>query len=121
VGSTASWALGRCRDDGVARLREDDGVAGLGTVRVVGVTGSGTASGAQHRRLSDDNVVVNSGTTSRAWGWHLRGRQCHWHVPGKMATRKGARPWSGETTWKPRGGLDDGSEALGRTQRWHGL
>jgi hypothetical protein len=83
---------------------------------VDGVAGSRTTSGAQHRGLGEDNIVAGSGTTSRAWGRHMRGRRCHQLESGKMAARKGARPWSGTTTRRLRGGLNDGAEAPGRTR-----
>jgi hypothetical protein len=60
-----------------------------GTARVDGVTGSGTASGAQHRGRREDNVVAGSGMASQAWGQRLCGRRRHrldrgrwWHVKG---------------------------------------
>jgi hypothetical protein len=64
---------GRCGFDGIAGsghrgLREDDDVVGPGTERVISVTGSGTARGAQRCGLREDDVVAGSGTASRAWG-----------------------------------------------------
>jgi hypothetical protein len=48
-------------------LLEDDGIAGLGTVRVDDVRGSRMARGAQHRGLKADDGVAGSGTALRAW------------------------------------------------------
>jgi isopentenyl diphosphate isomerase/L-lactate dehydrogenase-like FMN-dependent dehydrogenase len=83
AGSTASWAL---RHHG---LREDDDVAGLGTMSVDNIVGSRTASGAQRHRLREGNIV---------------------------AARKGARPWSAMMARRLWGGLDDGAEDPGRTR-----
>jgi hypothetical protein len=124
---TVLRAQGRCGFDGNAgsrasqgrrchELREDDGTTGLGTARVDGVTGSGTAPGAQRHVIGEDNVVVGSGMVSRAWGRHLRDRRHHRLRLGKMVAHKGARLMSGTTARRLRGGLDDGVEALGRTQ-----
>jgi hypothetical protein len=71
--------------------------------------GSGTALGAQHRGLLDDDVVAGSGTSSWAWGWHQCGRRRHRLGSGKMAARKVAQPWSRTTTQRLQGGLDDGT------------
>jgi hypothetical protein len=54
-------------------LGEDDEATGLGMTQVDGVAGSGMAWGAQLHGLGEDDVVVSSGTASRAWGWRLRG------------------------------------------------
>jgi hypothetical protein len=96
-------------------LGEDDSAAGLGMARLGSIAGLGTAWGAQRHGLGEDNIFAGSRTTSQAWRWH------HRLGSGKMAMRKGARPWTGTTAWRFRGGLDDGMEASGRTQRWNGL
>jgi hypothetical protein len=108
VGSGASQGW-RCR-----RLGEDDGTAGQGTVLVNGVASSRMASGAQYRRLIEDNIVVGSGTSSQSWGWHLRGRRRHQLGSGKMVACKGARPWLRMMARMLRGGLNDGTDALGK-------
>jgi hypothetical protein len=67
-----------------------------GRARVIGVTGSRMARGAQRRGLGEDDVVVGSGTTSRAWGQCLQCRRCHRLGSGKMMARKGldrGREW----------------------------
>jgi hypothetical protein len=78
-------------------------------------------SGAQCRRLGEDDVVAGSGTASQVWGWCLHDRRCHWLGSGKMVVRNEAQPWSGTMTWRLHGGLDDGVEAPRRTRRRHGL
>jgi hypothetical protein len=100
----------RCRG-----LGEDDGAAGPGMVWVDGVACSGTAPGAQRRGLREDNVVVGSGTTSRAWGRRLRGQRRHRLGSGKMAACKGDRPWSVTTVRRLWVGLDNGAEVPGRS------
>jgi hypothetical protein len=60
MSSTASWALGR------RGLKEVNDTEGPRTVRVDGVAGSLTASGAQRHGLGEDNIVVGSRTTSWA-------------------------------------------------------
>jgi hypothetical protein len=65
--------------------------------------------GQWRRGLREDNVVVGSGTASQAWGWRMCGRRRHRLGSGKMAAHKGARPWSGTTAWRLRGGLDNGT------------
>jgi hypothetical protein len=70
---TALRAQGQRRFDGVVGfghhgLREDDRAAGPGTARVIGVTGSGTARGAQRRGLREDDVFACLAMTSQAWG-----------------------------------------------------
>jgi hypothetical protein len=102
-------------------LGEDDGAASPGTTQVNGVMGLRMAWGAQHHGLKEDDVVVGSGTTSRAWERCLCGRWHHRLGSWKMATHKGHRPWLRMIVWRLRGGLDDGLEASGRTQRWHGF
>jgi hypothetical protein len=87
-------AQGRCGFDGVVSsgrrgLEEDDSAVGPRTAWVNGVTGSGTAWGAQHHGLGEGDVVAGSGMTSWAWGRCLCGRPHHRHSLGKMATRKG--------------------------------
>jgi hypothetical protein len=81
--SMASWALGR------HGLWEDDDVVGLGTTSVDNIVGSRTASGAQHHKLREGNIV---------------------------AARKGARPWSAMMARRLWGGLNDGAEDPGRTR-----
>jgi hypothetical protein len=79
------------------------------------VMGSGMAWGAQCHGLREDDGVAGSGTTSQAWGWSLHGRRHHQRGSGMMAARKGARPWSRTMAQRLQGGLDDDTEALGRT------
>jgi hypothetical protein len=90
-------------------LREDDSAVGPGMAWLGSIAGLGTAWGAQRHGLGEDNIFVGSRTASQAWGWH------HRLGSGKMATRKGARSWSGMMVRRLQG-LDDGAEALGRTQ-----
>jgi hypothetical protein len=94
---------------------------GAGMAWVDYVAGLGTAPGGQRHGLGEDNIVAGSRTTLRAWGWLLRGRRRHQLGSVKMAARKGARPWSGTMAQRIWGGLNDGTEALGRTRRRHGL
>jgi hypothetical protein len=82
-----------------------------------GVTGLGTAPSAQHCGIWEDNL--------RAWEWH--------HGLGDDAcvldriTNLGrgmwsmASPWLGRMARGLRGGIDDDTEALGRTRRWQEL
>jgi hypothetical protein len=58
MGSTASWALGRCG------LGEDDGATGPGTARIDRITDSVTEPGAQRHELREDNIVAGSGMAS---------------------------------------------------------
>jgi hypothetical protein len=37
-------------------------------VRVISITGSGTAWGAQHHKHGEDDIVVGSGMALRDWG-----------------------------------------------------
>jgi hypothetical protein len=75
--------------------------------QVDGIVGSGMVWGAQHHRLGEDDVVAGSGIASQAWGWCLCGRRHHQVGLGKMAARKGARPWLGTMARRLRRGLDD--------------
>jgi hypothetical protein len=115
TGSGASWGW---QHHG---LGEDDGAMGPGTAWVNIVVRSGMELSAQRHGLGEDNVVVGSGTASWAWGQRLCGQRRHWLESGKMAVHKGAWPWLRTTTQRLWGGLDNGAEALGRTQRWHEL
>jgi hypothetical protein len=108
--------------DGVAGsghhgLGEDDGIAELGRVWVVGYVGSRIEQGAQRCRLREDDVVAGSGIASWAWA---RGLHCRWRHrlrSGKMVARKGldhgrqrrCRGSREDTTmaWRLRGGHDD--------------
>jgi hypothetical protein len=119
--ATALQAQGQCRFDGVVDLETSWGWqhCGPGTAWVNGVTGLGTARGAQRRALGEDDVVVGLRTASQAWGRRLCGRWCYRLGSGKMAAHKGPLPWSGTTVWMLRGGLNDGTVAPERTRWWH--
>jgi hypothetical protein len=121
---TALRTQGRHGFDSIAgsgrrRLGEDDGTADPGRAWVIGVTSLGTAWGAQHRGLGEDDIVVGLGTASQAWGQVLHCQWRHRLGSGKMAVRKGLdrgrERWfrgSGEDSTMMRGlqrGLNDGT------------
>jgi hypothetical protein len=97
VGLMASQTLGR---------RGDDDAVGQGMAWVNDIAGSGMALGAQCCGLGEDDVVVGLGMVSWAWGRCLCGQWRHRLMSGKIAARKGARPWLGTTVRRLRGGLD---------------
>jgi hypothetical protein len=125
---TALLAQGQCGFDSVVgsrasrrrwrrRLREDDGVAGLGTAWVNGVVGSGrpTLLWAQlrSRGLGDGACVVDGITGSGQGRW--------WHVKELNRGRERRRGGSGENSTTVGGFKEDSmmAQALGRsTTAW---
>jgi hypothetical protein len=118
---TSLWAQGQRGFDGVAdsgcrRLGEDDGTKGMGMARVIGVTGSWIAWGAQrhglgrmtllrarewHHGLGDEACMVDGVTGSGTLALWASGRTRQWRGGSGEDLTMARAPGMSTTAWAP--------------------